>query len=312
MITSKRALLWTLCATAFSTTAVGCLDVPEVEREGADGTDSDCSACHHASHADGKEFDETECGRCHHAEVDVEGFEHGQPCGKCHHNSEAGASSPEAGKDCSACHHMSGDFSSGIEAGKDCSDCHHLGDDFTGGIESGKECSDCHHLGDDFSGGIEAGKDCADCHHREETQTKSCDGCHAYPPTTGAHTAHVADYAIECDACHPVPETWFDGSHLDAIIDVVFPADGLASADGASPTFDGQTCSGVYCHGATFEDVKEDPTWEGTVACGDCHERPPASHQSGWTNCTGCHSGAYTDGNLDPEKHVNGSVNFGS
>jgi predicted CxxxxCH...CXXCH cytochrome family protein len=141
----------------------------------------------------------------------------------------------------------------------------------------------------------------------------SCTGCHgtgtgvglaAAAPADAAHLAHVVDAAIACGACHVVPGS---AAHANGTRDVTF--DGVATAKGATPSFSGGTCSGVYCHGGTGSTV----SWTGgAVGCGSCHGNPPADHAAGSTTCSGCHPGTVKpDGTIDVAGglHVNGFRN---
>jgi predicted CxxxxCH...CXXCH cytochrome family protein len=148
-------------------------------------------------------------------------------------------------------------------------------------------CASCH--SDDWKGKGNA-PSCLRCHADGPT---SCTTCHAQPPATGAHAAHVAQ-GVACDTCHVVPATWDAPGHiLDPKPPVAFS--GLATAHGATPSFDSGACSNAYCHGAAK------PVWTGgsaQAACGTCHGNPPANH--GQTECALCHQNAkHVDGNVD-------------
>jgi predicted CxxxxCH...CXXCH cytochrome family protein len=88
----------------------------------------------------------------------------------------------------------------------------------------------------------------------------------------------------------------------------------LAHANGAQPTWDGQTCSNVYCHGATLNDsaaLSTQPKWSGQSACGSCHGIPPSSHTL--TSCVSCHPRVVdASGKISsPALHVDGNVSVG-
>ena len=174
-------------------------------------------------------------------------------------------------------------------------------------------CTQCH--GKDFGGGI-SGKSCLSCHSDGPT---ACTTCHGQPPATGAHPGHTR---FPCAACHPTPTQWTDVGHL-------FRADGsviaqpqltfgaLALTANATPSFDGASCDGTYCHGSTLADPAARttrPAWRGDPAggaCGSCHGLPPASHQN--PRCSECHgrvvdaSGAIVNAAL----HVDGKLSLG-
>jgi len=143
-----------------------------------------------------------------------------------------------------------------------------------------------------------------------------CDYCHGYPPDTGAHVAHVQGQdigkKIGCENCHPVPISWFVDNHPDAHVDVAFPDGGLARARGAEPEWNGVSCTGVYCHGATMTAGSDpEPDWYSGKPrnCMSCHGAPdPAPHPDSF-DCEGCHAASYKDnGRLDPVFHIDGVV----
>lgn len=147
-------------------------------------------------------------------------------------------------------------------------------------------------------------------------EDEGCDLCHA--DLGGAHAVHASnDVAAptECADCHPVPESWFSDGHMDAVVDVLFPPDGLASADGATPAWDGAVCSGVYCHGATIAGAAYPvPRWtdqfEDGLACNACHGNPPPPPHTSGHECHECHESAYGgSGKMNPSVHLNGKVN---
>jgi predicted CxxxxCH...CXXCH cytochrome family protein len=93
----------------------------------------------------------------------------------------------------------------------------------------------------------------------------------------------------------------------------------LAKADGAAPTWDGASCQGAYCHGATLHDpsaTHTTPLWRAganQALCGSCHGVPPASHANRPSDCSECH-GRVVDVNrnwADPSLHVDGKVSLG-
>ena len=79
---------------------------------------------------------------------------------------------------------------------------------------------------------------------------------------------------------------------------------GVAIAAGATPSYAGGTCSGVYCHGATLGAGGKvaTPTWSGgPLGCDACHAAPPPSHAVTSTTCSACHPGTVkSDGTIDP------------
>ncbi len=170
----------------------------------------------------------------------------------------------------------------------------------------------------------------------------SCTACHglagagAAPPfdTTaglatsrrgvGAHQSHLRPATwratMSCDQCHVVPFDVGQPGHLDTT-EEGDPADlrwgHLGVADGADPSFDGTTCTDVYCHGATLEpggSVTE-PVWtrvDGSQStCGTCHALPPAGVHPVLDDCNQCHPSINDAGIIiDPARHINGVVDM--
>jgi predicted CxxxxCH...CXXCH cytochrome family protein len=146
-----------------------------------------------------------------------------------------------------------------------------------------------------------------------------CTSCHAFPPASGAHAAHVVagtySSAIACGACHEAP-TAASRNHPDGRVEVRFGA--MAVQDVPSPGYagNGGTCA-VYCHGSTpLLGGTTSPPWTSTagVACGDCHAVAPTSglHQfhrnRGVATCGDCHGPAYSAPYVDLAVHVNGAA----
>jgi predicted CxxxxCH...CXXCH cytochrome family protein len=132
----------------------------------------------------------------------------------------------------------------------------------------------------------------------------------------GAHQAHVNDAAslaapIACAECHVVPATM---DHAYGTTIVTFGA--LSRTGGASPTWDGTTCTSTYCHGGTLGagGTNQVPSWAGGASqatCGSCHAAPPPAPHTDSGFCQGCHIG-YTATSVNRATHVNGVVDAGT
>lgn len=184
-------------------------------------------------------------------------------------------------------------------------------------------CQSCH--GENLSGGT-AGVSCQECHSLQVAAdgTASCSSCHGSPQSpapphdlsgnanssargVGAHQAHlfgrtVISAPIACGVCHQVPADLHSPGHLDHLRPATVTFSGLALADGATPTWNGSSCSNSYCHGggaklATDTAAKlRAPVWTlGTsqAFCGSCHGAPPGNAQHAgivFPDCARCHS----------------------
>ena len=111
----------------------------------------------------------------------------------------------------------------------------------------------------------------------------------------GAHQAHLLDAnwhrTVLCSDCHLVPLNVEDPGHLDpSPAEVLYqPVDGglvVAAAGGATPTWNGDTCTN-WCHGAKLTGgTLTEPVWTrydvSQAYCGNCHGvPPPAPHPQG-------------------------------
>ncbi|HXO16129.1 MAG TPA: CxxxxCH/CxxCH domain-containing protein [Steroidobacteraceae bacterium] len=184
-------------------------------------------------------------------------------------------------------------------------------------------CQGCH--GADLSGG-KAGASCQECHSLQvgADGTATCSSCHGSaqspaPPHdlsgntnpsargVGAHQAHlfgrtVISAPIACTVCHQVPADVSSPGHLDHPRPATVTFSGLALAGGATPTWNGASCSNSCCHGGGANLANDTafqlrtPVWTlGTsqAFCGSCHGAPPGnSTHAGITfpDCARCHS----------------------
>jgi predicted CxxxxCH...CXXCH cytochrome family protein len=171
-------------------------------------------------------------------------------------------------------------------------------------------CAGCH--GSDFSGGT-SGVSCLGCHRGGPT---ACTTCHGAGPTSRAHPVH-AGASLACSECHVVPTRWDDDGHIlhdgvaiTAAAKVTFGARAaitIAPADRhGAPSWDGTTCSNVYCHGDAIRagGLATQPRWDTppTGACTGCHGNPPPSHAR--DDCASCHPPA--------APHADGIVQLGT
>lgn len=183
-------------------------------------------------------------------------------------------------------------------------------------------CQKCH--GADLSGG-KAGVSCQECHSLEVggDGSATCSSCHGSaqsdaPPNdlsgntnpsargVGAHQAHLIGKTfisapIACSVCHQVPATIESPGHLDHLRPATVTFSGLALADGATPTWNGASCSNSYCHGGGQKLANDTafqlrtPVWTLTsqAFCGSCHGFPPSTPaHSGvvFPDCARCHA----------------------
>ncbi len=180
--------------------------------------------------------------------------------------------------------------------------------------------------GTHIDGAVEVAAACNACHGNEDNAAppQSVEGLTDTTETVvGAHQAHLHDgpvrQAIACAECHVVPTGLDDPGHMDgAPAEVTFGE--LAQADGAIPTWDRttNTCSNVYCHGATHEGGQHTaPDWtlvDGSQAgCASCHGFPPPAPHPDDFACGTCHTQTVTgNGAIDVEggAHINGKVDF--
>jgi len=144
---------------------------------------------------------------------------------------------------------------------------------------------------------------------RGETETTS--------RAVGAHQAHVnrgdgMALPAKCVTCHAVPAL---GAYDHADGSTVLHFGALATMNGATPAFDGQTCTNTYCHGSTMNRGGTDhsPTWAapGPLACTTCHGAPPPLPHPQDPDCLRCHPG-YTATSARKATHVNGISDFPS
>lgn len=151
-------------------------------------------------------------------------------------------------------------------------------------------CAQCH--GADFAGGTSS-VSCLSCHAAGPT---ACVTCHGAGPASNAHPAH-AGANVTCGECHVVPASWDqDGHILHDGIAITAPAQVTFGARaGTTATWDGTTCSNVYCHGAALQNgggTNTSPRWTDPPTpggCTQCHGAPPPTASHARTDCATCH-----------------------
>ena len=98
-----------------------------------------------------------------------------------------------------------------------------------------------------------------------------CGGCHDANPDTNVHQSHtLGNYNLDCINCHATVVSANDtisskSLHVNSAKNVAFG--GLTALGSyASPT-----CTNTYCHGNFPNGANATPDWDGTAACGTCH-----------------------------------------
>jgi len=284
------------------------LSATKVGPLGGNGGTVQCSSCHsphNATTTDGnllrQTAGETLCEECHSigsAAGSPVGTHNGMTCADCHTPHNAGSNIYLVKTDIggsAVIHTTSTDFGdqSGTEDGI-CEVCH---------------TTTSYYLADGTGTAHNLGTDCTTCHtHTTNFAAPSCHGCHdastpyLYPTAAdgyneGAHGAHCdLPYEIKCGECHfglnsSSPE------HQNSSVEVIFDPSGVGSANGSSPTWNGSTCSNVYCHS---NGVSADRGSEGVANWGlvpmsaNVYNTTPDWSTGSITACNACHEGPAT------------------
>lgn len=159
---------------------------------------------------------------------------------------------------------------------------------------------------------------CTDCHGEGDDPSPPPDTQGNTDPTlitVGAHEVHVdgtsnAD-GMPCTTCHVVPSAVADPGHLDDAGDLTFG--GVAVGGGASPVYDGLSCSNTYCHDQGGQ--APSPEWNDADmprSCRNCHDAPPPPPHPNNSSCANCH-GTVAGPNftiIDTSKHIDGNLDF--
>jgi predicted CxxxxCH...CXXCH cytochrome family protein len=190
-------------------------------------------------------------------------------------------------------------------------------------------CTECHQEANANGTALSGGPLHLDGHVELGNGNGLCGACHgtgADPwPSTFAHPAHKdpsITTPVACASCHPVPDAVLSPGHLDGVVELAFS--GRATERGATPVWNGTSCTNTACHGANLTDVPAVvPVWTdlsgAAAACGACHGIPPTQHTTSLDcNRSGCHGSEVT---LSPSNqplistpglslHINGVIDF--
>jgi predicted CxxxxCH...CXXCH cytochrome family protein len=260
---------------------------------------------------------------------------------------------------CTGCHGLLTDSNPGMpseiqphtgNADEDCSQCHAHFDPANPTDQSwaGKGCNGCHGYPptENAAGnGANAGwaSDLAGTGHDYSSNNG---GASFANESTAPHDTHAANNPImaniDCKICHNAHVADFATQHNNAgtgptfenVLEGAYALPSIATGGGAlAPTYDGNTCSAVYCHsngtGSAVPADSTDEDWalgNGTITgCDSCHDDATsdiggvgpkgnsAAHSKHVTrfSCNVCHDDIAIDGaNVDIAggKHINGSV----
>jgi predicted CxxxxCH...CXXCH cytochrome family protein len=172
-------------------------------------------------------------------------------------------------------------------------------------------------------GTVQVAVGCSSCHGWNQGVSPPQDlrgGCDPVRRGVGSHQAMreapILAHRVGCPNCHVVPTEIDQAGHLDGDnrAEVTFGL--LATVGGVTPTWNGTTCSSVYCHGATLTGgTLKTPTWGDTSgaasACGACHAlaSPDGDTES---DCSSCHPTSVDEARdiLPAGTHVNGVVDL--
>jgi len=231
-----------------------------------------------------------------------------------------------------------GEFHSNLvrAAGWNFSECQHChGDDLAGG-KVAVSCQGCHVL-QVPAGGVPT---CASCHGSPQSPAPPRDltgNTNASARGVGAHQAHLVGKTliaspVACGTCHVVPAKVDSPGHLDHPRPATVTFSNLALGDGAKPSWNGATCSNVYCHGGGTKLASDPaallraPAWTAGTSqafCGSCHGAPPGDSVHAnvtYPNCSGCHPRTVTPqggivisgtGDTRTSAHINGQIDVG-
>ncbi len=282
-----------------------------------DGSKCDNVYCHGGSLQDGSarnpQWTRTEtlpCDACHGLPPDTGGHkEHAESqidCNVCHEGYSKNTSVNKAihidGKhDVKLSASVGGSYANGV-----CSNivCHGSGDTPTWSQDVVLNCTSCHGGTDNNTGAPPI-----DLKGNTVTTEKG----------VGAHTLHVSSTqwanAFDCNECHVKPQQIKDAGHVDLTPPAEIVWGELSKKDGLSASYDGTSCTNIYCHGASLQEGKITSTqWTRAeaVTCESCHGLPPdtgahAEHLEYGFDCNICHEGYQKNTAVKKEIHINGT-----
>jgi len=168
---------------------------------------------------------------------------------------------------------------------------------------------------------------CYACHGTAQTQAAPAPDLHGKSDissvTVGLHKIHVGNSSlrrgIPCSDCHNMPSTYDSPGHIDSDLPAEVVFSDLANGKLRDPdttlvaTWDRETgtCTNVYCHSRPQSTVgavwKWTETLSGGLVCNSCHK---GKKDYPLNYCQTCHFNFYIDGELDPNKHLNGQLDF--
>ena len=214
-----------------------------------------------------------------------------------------------------------------------CDDCHGAPPD-TGRHPPNHRCFRCHGYTIDRNmqwvdasrhqnGAVDYAVGCTSCHGWTFGTSPPQDlagDCDPEASNSGAHEAMrraaIPAHQVNCINCHQVPVIVWEAGHIDGDNRAEVRFANLAVADGAAPAWDGERCSGVYCHGATLTGgFLTEPEWTDTSGrpgrCGACHWiRSPGGDFD--ADCSSCHpTTVMQDRQVIPRgTHLNGHIDL--
>ncbi|MDP8222590.1 MAG: CxxxxCH/CxxCH domain-containing protein [Candidatus Lernaella stagnicola] len=214
-----------------------------------------------------------------------------------------------------------------------CSDCHKAPPQ-TARHPQNRRCYRCHGnvVGQDMkfvqvalhnNGEVNVAVGCSSCHGWDKgvSPPQNLNGnCSDDRKGVGSHQAMRRDaipaHRTNCINCHDVPLGVWAAGHIDGDNKAEIHFQKLATIGGATPTWDGTTCSNVYCHGATLEGgTAKEPVWGDNSgkygACGACHRLTDPQGNAA-ADCYACHADSVNPDRTIKRRgtHINGTIDM--